>query len=132
MSNLKNVNVKDLKNHFDKVYIHYCKDARGSYDGVTVVSLHKGSSIYLGFSYCHSLKDSFNKRLGRTIALGRAIDVYKTYKSVTSRYSWIEDKDAQFLPRLKSLVFKTDVLDVESVYIKVAHEVPNLPSYVFD
>lgn len=62
-------NLKQLKEQFDKVYIKY--------DGTSCsVLLVDGLNVFKGTSQCHK-EDNFNRKLGRTIALGRAELAYK-------------------------------------------------------
>lgn len=56
--------LSSLKEKFDKVLIRYT-------DNSCEVLLTKGLNVYKGISKCHE-NDNFNRKLGRTIALGRA------------------------------------------------------------
>lgn len=62
-----------LKQHFDKVVLkHY---TTGLYKG-TKAALVKGNQVFLGTSLCVQ-EDQFNRRVGRLIALGRALHAYQ-------------------------------------------------------
>ena len=56
--------LKHLKEKFDRVIIKYT-------DKSCEVMLVKGLDVYTGASKCHE-NDNFDRKLGRTIALGRA------------------------------------------------------------
>ena len=61
--------LKRLKEKFDRVIIKYT-------DKSCEVLIVKGLEAYLGRSKCHE-SDNFDRKLGRTIALGRAEFAYK-------------------------------------------------------
>ena len=65
-------NLKQLKEKFDKVIIKYTEKA-------CEIALVDGLNVYLGLSICHE-NDSFNRKLGRKIALGRAEFAFKLAK----------------------------------------------------
>ena len=56
--------LKKLKENFDRVLIKYTEKS-------CEVLLVKGLNVYTGKSRCHE-NDNFDRKLGRTIALGRA------------------------------------------------------------
>ena len=70
-------NLKQLREQFDKVIIKYSERS-------CEVMLVKGLSLYVGRSQCHS-GDSFNRKLGRTIALGRAEYIAKVSRGEENR-----------------------------------------------
>lgn len=68
--------LKALKEKFDKVYIKYT-------DKSCDVMLVDGLNIFTGRAQCH-IDDNFDKKLGRTIALGRAEFRHKVKHGVKS------------------------------------------------
>ena len=56
--------LKQLREQFTKVLIRYTNKS-------CTVMLVDGLNVYKGKSHCHE-SDNFNRKLGRTIALGRA------------------------------------------------------------
>ena len=69
--------LKTLKEKFDKVYIKYT-------DKSCDVMLVDGLDIFKGRAQCH-INDNFNRKLGRTIALGRAEFQYKVNRGIKSQ-----------------------------------------------
>ena len=57
-------NLAQLKENFDRVLIKYSENS-------CEVLIVDGLNVFAGQSKCHD-NDSFNRKLGRTIALGRA------------------------------------------------------------
>lgn len=55
-----------------KSRLYYEKDQDGERTGKTIAVVKQGDIVGLGISLCHPEHDSFNKKLGRKIALGRA------------------------------------------------------------
>jgi hypothetical protein len=59
-------------------YFVYLYDKRGNRTGHTVCLLLRDGKMFHGESLCADT-DQFNKKVGRTIALNRALDAYQTY-----------------------------------------------------
>ena len=62
-------NLRQLKERFERVLIKYSKNS-------CEVLIVDGLNVFAGQSKCHD-NDSFNRKLGRTIALGRAEFAYE-------------------------------------------------------
>jgi hypothetical protein len=67
------MNVSDLKQGFDRVEIKHFNSKTYK---ATHVALVKNSTVYVGTSKCHG-DDQFNRKLGREIAIGRAMHAWK-------------------------------------------------------
>ena len=106
-------NLKQLREQFDRVIIKYSEKS-------CEVMLIDGLNAFSGVSKCHE-NDNFNKKLGRTIALGRAEHAFKIvreaaperssefseggYKYKIAPFDSKEEVDAyiqEFLPNKKS------------------------------
>lgn len=66
--------LKQLREQFTKVLIRYTNKS-------CTVMLVDGLNVYKGKSHCHE-SDNFNRKLGRTIALGRAEFAFKVDKGL--------------------------------------------------
>lgn len=66
-----------LGEQFDDVKLWYPEGADGERRGHTIAVLWKGDKRYFGVSCLHP-DDTFNKKRGRAIALGRAFCLYDT------------------------------------------------------
>ena len=81
------MDLKQLKEQFDEVFIWYVKDPNTKErTGTTIAVLHKGTERFIGISKTHG-SDSFNKKIGRKIALNRAFAATNRYVN----YSYTTD-----------------------------------------
>lgn len=74
---MRKTNLEELNKQFDRVALkHMVGEGKKGPAGATIAVLHKGDHRYVGISACSS-KDQFNRRIGRKIALGRALHLFK-------------------------------------------------------
>lgn len=76
---------------FDREMTYHEDDLGGSRGTITV--LWVGDDRYAGWSRCHSDMDQFNRKLGRKIALGRALHALKEDKALIPVRRFDEDKE---------------------------------------
>jgi hypothetical protein len=72
-----NVDLETLRVAYDVVQLRYEKPTATT-GGRAIAVLKKGSNCFVGISKCHS-EDQFDRKKGRTIALGRALLAYDIY-----------------------------------------------------
>lgn len=90
---MKHPDLNELRKQFDKVVLrHFTKPDNSEFGAFqegktwfgTRAALVKGDIVYVGLARC-DMRDKFNRRLGRSIALGRAIRAMSRTNSLTAR-----------------------------------------------
>ena len=56
----------------ENLRLWYEKDEQGQRTGKTIAVIREGNIAFVGISKCNNDCDQFNKKIGRTIAIGRA------------------------------------------------------------
>lgn len=69
------MNLQELRNTFDKVVLKHHKD---SANPRTVAAIVDGNFVFIGVAKCFET-DQFNRRLGREIAVGRALRAHRRF-----------------------------------------------------
>ena len=89
--------------------IHYLRDDNYKPVGCLVaklvaVSNHKDSPFFvaIGLSLCNTEHDSFNKKIGRELAIARAEEYWKEHKFVNRRISEWQDVDTELFNFIQS------------------------------
>ena len=91
--------------------IHYLRDDNYKPVGCLVaklvaVSNHKDSPFFvaIGLSLCNTEHDSFNKKIGRELAIARAEEYWKEYKFVNRQISEWQDVDTELSNFIQSCI----------------------------
>ena len=91
--------------------IHYLRDDNYKPVGCLVaklvaVSNHKDSPFFvaIGLSLCNTEHDSFNKKIGRELAIARAEEYWKEYKFVNRQISEWQDVDTELFNFIQSCI----------------------------
>lgn len=91
--------------------IHYLRDDNYKPVGCLVaklvaVSNHKDSPFFvaIGLSLCNTEHDSFNKKIGRELAIARAKEYWKEYKFVNRQISEWQDVDTELFNFIQSCI----------------------------
>ena len=91
--------------------IHYLRDDNYKPVGCLVaklvaVSNHKDSPFFvaIGLSLCNTEHDSFNKKIGRELAIARAEEYWKEHKFVNRQISEWQDVDTELFNFIQSCI----------------------------
>ena len=91
--------------------IHYLRDDNYKPVGCLVaklvaVSNHKDSPFFvaIGLSLCNTEHDSFNKKIGRELAIARAEEYWKEYKFVNRQISEWQDVDTELFNFIQNCI----------------------------
>jgi len=74
--------VRELRKKFDRVVVRHYREKDG--DQFTHAAVVTGTDIFIGISRCDK-RDQFCKRIGRSIALGRAIHEFHESVGATAK-----------------------------------------------